>query len=171
MNHYLLDTNICIYLINNRPQEVYTKFKKVKLENIHISSVTDFELRYGVQKSSKNNYNSKILDEFLSYLDIIPFDSKAASIALCTLLLHTKTGLPLLEIRPCCNFYLYKNTRIVKLRESGVRYMRISYRNFNFQYSIKIYFSVIFLKKNYSEKKIMTLLQKNPKIGFCTISK
>ena len=51
MSQYLLDTNICIYIINKRPESVYKKFKKVNLENISISSITDFELRYGVEKS------------------------------------------------------------------------------------------------------------------------
>lgn len=50
MTHYLLDTNICIYIINQKPESVYKKFKKIKLENIFISSITEFELKYGVQK-------------------------------------------------------------------------------------------------------------------------
>lgn len=92
MIRYLLDTNICIYIINKRPAEVYTKFKKIKLDNIYISSITDFELRYGVQKSSKFDHNSKALDEFLGYLNIIPFDSDAAQIAAGIRLVLEKQG-------------------------------------------------------------------------------
>ncbi|WP_036043931.1 type II toxin-antitoxin system tRNA(fMet)-specific endonuclease VapC [Leptospira alstonii] len=75
MTQYLLDTNICIYIINQKPESVYKKFKKIKLENIFISSITEFELRYGVQKSLHFERNLKVLEEFLSYLNILPFIS------------------------------------------------------------------------------------------------
>lgn len=81
MNQYLLDTNICIYIINQKPESVYKKFKKVNLDNICISSITEFELRYGVEKSEKSEKNRIILNEFLSYLNIISFESKTSSIA------------------------------------------------------------------------------------------
>ncbi len=81
MSQYLLDTNICIYIINKRPESVYKKFKKVKLENISISSITDFELRYGVEKSQRSEKNFQILEDFLSYLNIVAFDSSASMIA------------------------------------------------------------------------------------------
>ncbi|MDF3822414.1 type II toxin-antitoxin system VapC family toxin [Leptospira sp. 96542] len=81
MSQYLLDTNTCIYIINKKPEKVYQKFKKVSLDNIFISTITEFELRYGVQKSQKADQNQKTLNEFLGYLNIIPFDSVAASIA------------------------------------------------------------------------------------------
>jgi tRNA(fMet)-specific endonuclease VapC len=81
VSQYLLDTNICIYIINKRPESVYKKFKKVKLENISISSITDFELRYGVEKSQRSEKNFQILEDFLSYLNIVPFDGSASMIA------------------------------------------------------------------------------------------
>ncbi|KXZ24566.1 type II toxin-antitoxin system tRNA(fMet)-specific endonuclease VapC [Leptospira santarosai] len=79
MTHYLLDTNICIYIINQKPESVYKKFKKIKLENIFISSITEFELKYGVQKSLHFERNLKVLEEFLGYLNILQFVSKDAS--------------------------------------------------------------------------------------------
>lgn len=81
MSQYLLDTNICIYIINKRPESVYKKFKKVKLENISISSITDFELRYGVEKSQRSEKNFHILEEFLGYLNILPFDTSDGMVA------------------------------------------------------------------------------------------
>lgn len=81
MSQYLLDTNICIYIINQKPEAVYQKFKKVKLENIFISTITEFELNYGVQKSLHHKKNKSVLDEFLSYLNIIPFNSESSNIA------------------------------------------------------------------------------------------
>lgn len=79
MTHYLLDTNICIYIINQKPESVYKKFKKIKLENIFISSITEFELKYGVQKSLHFERNLKVLEEFLGYLNILQFVSKDVS--------------------------------------------------------------------------------------------
>ncbi len=81
MNQYLLDTNICIYIINKKPEKVYQKFKKISLDNIFISSITEFELRYGVQKSKKADQNQKTLNDFLSYLNVINFDSESAFVA------------------------------------------------------------------------------------------
>jgi tRNA(fMet)-specific endonuclease VapC len=81
MNQYLLDTNICIYIINKRPESVYKKFKKINLENIFISSITDFELRYGVEKSQKSEKNFQVIEDFLGYLNIVPFDNSASMIA------------------------------------------------------------------------------------------
>jgi tRNA(fMet)-specific endonuclease VapC len=81
MNQFLLDTNICIYIINQKPESVFKKFKKVSLDNILISSVTEYELRYGVEKSQKSEKNLAILNDFLAYLNIIPFDSLSSSIA------------------------------------------------------------------------------------------
>ncbi len=81
MSQYLLDTNICIYIINKRPESVYKKFKKVNLENIFISSITDFELRYGVEKSQKLEKNFQILEDFLGYLNILSFDTSDSLVA------------------------------------------------------------------------------------------
>jgi tRNA(fMet)-specific endonuclease VapC len=81
MNQYLLDTNICIYIINKKPETVYQKFKKVNLDNIFISAISEFEIKYGVEKSQKSDHNKKILNEFLGFLNILPFDSESASVA------------------------------------------------------------------------------------------
>jgi predicted nucleic acid-binding protein len=48
--HYLLDTNICIYLIKKRPPEVIERFRQHSPEEVAISTITLFELEYGVQK-------------------------------------------------------------------------------------------------------------------------
>ena len=81
MNQYLLDTNICIYIINKKPEEVYQRFKKVNLDNIFISTISEYEIKYGVEKSQKSDNNKKIVNEFLGFLNILPFDSESASIA------------------------------------------------------------------------------------------
>ena len=82
--NYLLDTNICIYLIKKRPPQVIARFKTLQLEEVAISSVTLAELEYGVKKSQAKEKNQQALEEFISPLVIsplviLPFDKQAAS--------------------------------------------------------------------------------------------
>lgn len=73
----MLDTNICIYIIKQRPPEVLEHFRDYQIGDIAISSVTLAELRYGVAKSQQKNKNAKALDEFIIPLEILPFDEAA----------------------------------------------------------------------------------------------
>jgi tRNA(fMet)-specific endonuclease VapC len=75
---YLLDTNICIYIIKKKPVNVFEKFKTLEIGSIGISSITLAELRYGIMKSSDIDKNSEALERFITPLDIIDFDSNAA---------------------------------------------------------------------------------------------
>lgn len=75
---YMLDTNICIYAIKNKPENVLKKFKENMQEGLCISVVTLAELEYGVEKSSNPEKNTAALLQFVSLLDIIPFDNDAA---------------------------------------------------------------------------------------------
>lgn len=72
----LLDTNICIYIINAKPPEVLARFQRFRLGEIGISSVVAAELAYGVVKSgsARNRY---ALEMFLTPLETLPFDDKA----------------------------------------------------------------------------------------------
>ena len=54
---YLLDTNICIYIINEKPINVLKKFEQYPVHEFAISSITNAELQYGVAKSRKKNRN------------------------------------------------------------------------------------------------------------------
>ncbi len=72
----LLDTNICIYVINSRPPEVLARFHQFRLGEIGISSVVAGELAYGVAKSGSER-NRRALEMFLAPLEIAPFDEKA----------------------------------------------------------------------------------------------
>lgn len=69
----LLDTNTCIYIINNRPPEVLERFRSYKAGEIGISSIAASELAYGVSKSGSIK-NRKALDMFLAPLQVLPFD-------------------------------------------------------------------------------------------------
>lgn len=76
---YLLDTNICIYLINDRPKKVLAHFKRHSLEDIGISSITASELAFGVAKSASSK-NSAALEAFLLPLNVVDYDAGAAMI-------------------------------------------------------------------------------------------
>lgn len=70
---YLLDTNICIYIINEKPEKVLKKFEQYPVHEFGVSSITHAELQYGVKKSKNKNTNQEALDEFLLPLTILPF--------------------------------------------------------------------------------------------------
>ncbi len=76
---YLIDTNICIYIMNNHPKEVIQKCRSVGVGNICISSITTSELWYGVHKSQKIEENKKRLEEFLMPFTILPYKECVSS--------------------------------------------------------------------------------------------
>jgi tRNA(fMet)-specific endonuclease VapC len=78
MMKYMLDTNICIYLIKQKPADVLERFKQTDISEISISSITLGELFYGVSKSSKPEQNFMALTQFAAPLEILPFGGEAA---------------------------------------------------------------------------------------------
>ena len=77
MLKYLLDTNIVIYVIKHRPPEVREVF------NLHhgrmaISAVTLAELLHGAEKSADVPRNLRVVEDFCSRLDVLPYGLKAA---------------------------------------------------------------------------------------------
>ena len=75
---YLLDTNICIYIIKKKPLDVLTILKTKSKTDIYISSITIAELEYGIAKSQFPEKNKIALIEFLSIFNILPFDDTDA---------------------------------------------------------------------------------------------
>ena len=76
MISYMLDTNICIYVINARPPTVLARFRLERLGQIGVSSVTAAELAFGVAKSGSAR-NREALEMFLAPLEVLPFDASA----------------------------------------------------------------------------------------------
>lgn len=66
----MLDTNICIYIIKQRPQSVLDRMLASPTEDIGISIITVAELRYGASKSKRPQKNHEALDEFLSPFEV-----------------------------------------------------------------------------------------------------
>ncbi len=75
---YMLDTNICIYAIKQKPKRVLVKLQQVDPEDVCISSVTYAELVYGVEKSAAIDKNRVALSFMLSNIAIMDFDVAAA---------------------------------------------------------------------------------------------
>ena len=71
---YLLDTNICIYAINKKPDIVLNRIKKEIRKGIYISTLTVAELEYGVENSSRIESNRIALMKFLSIFNTLAFD-------------------------------------------------------------------------------------------------
>lgn len=76
---HLLDTSICIYLINRKPPEVVQRLLTHETGNIGVSSITVAELRYGAAKSTYVEQNQLALDQFLLPLTVASFDLDAAA--------------------------------------------------------------------------------------------
>ncbi len=75
---FMLDTNICIYIIKKKPQQVLRRLKKARVSDIGVSSITLSELEYGRAKSSRPDQNRIALAEFLAPLEILSYDDMAA---------------------------------------------------------------------------------------------
>ena len=77
MLKYLLDTNIVIYVLKRRPKEVLEIFNR-NASRMAISSITLSELIYGAEKSQNVDKNLEAIEEFVSHLDVLPYDAKAS---------------------------------------------------------------------------------------------
>lgn len=72
----LLDTNICIYLINRRPPQVLERLAEFAAQELALSAVTGAELMFGVAKGGSAR-NQQALEKFLLPFDVLPFDAEA----------------------------------------------------------------------------------------------
>jgi len=77
---FLLDTNICIFIIKNKYGNVLKHLKKKKNKGLHISSITLAELEFGIENANPEYYarNRIALMEFLTLFNILNFDENAA---------------------------------------------------------------------------------------------
>ncbi len=76
---YLLDTNICIYLIKKKPLRVFEKFAEHRVGDIGISAITYSELAFGAANSQHVEQNELALQEFIATLEIADYPSAAAA--------------------------------------------------------------------------------------------
>lgn len=78
---YLLDTNICIYLIKKKPEQVLKKLSKLDPTNLFISAVTWSELCYGAEKSLYKERNFEALNVFVMSMEILSWSRHEAEMA------------------------------------------------------------------------------------------
>ena len=77
MLRYMLDTNIVIYTIKNKPEKIKRAFV-AHYGQVCISIVTLMELFYGAEKSAKTRRNLNDIEGFVARLDVLPYDYGAA---------------------------------------------------------------------------------------------
>jgi len=75
----MLDSNICIQLIKRKSEAVLSRLRAAASEGVSISAITLAELEHGVALSAYPEKNADALAQFLTLIDILPFDAKAAS--------------------------------------------------------------------------------------------
>ena len=75
---YMLDTNVCIHIMKNKPLSVMERFRQHESSDVCISSITYAELCHGIDKSRNREQNRLALSVFLAGIQIIPFDARAA---------------------------------------------------------------------------------------------
>ncbi|STE66727.1 plasmid maintenance protein [Escherichia coli] len=78
MLKFMLDTNICIFTIKNKPVHVRERFN-LNSGRMCISSVTLMELIYGAEKSQMPERNLAVIEGFVSRLVVLDYDSAAAT--------------------------------------------------------------------------------------------
>jgi tRNA(fMet)-specific endonuclease VapC len=78
MLKYMLDTNICIFTLKNKPQQVREAFTRHHGQ-LCISTVTLMELIYGAEKSAAPEKNLSVIEGFAARLEVLNYDSQAAA--------------------------------------------------------------------------------------------
>lgn len=92
---YLLDTDICIYIMNQEPRQVFIKAESLEPGEVGISSITFHELAFGIAKSQKVEANRERLEGFIAQVPVQPFDQDAADLAAQVRLGLQRAGTPI----------------------------------------------------------------------------
>lgn len=75
---YLLDTNIAGFIIKGKTPSVDRRLARIPMSDVGISSVTEGELRFGVERRPEATRLRALVDDFLLTITILPWDSTAA---------------------------------------------------------------------------------------------
>lgn len=81
MIQWLLDTNACIAIMNDRPPSVRSRLTGHAVADVAMSAITLYELQYGVARSGKVDQNRKTLDAFLKYIQVLEWTEDCANVA------------------------------------------------------------------------------------------
>jgi tRNA(fMet)-specific endonuclease VapC len=77
---YLLDTDICIYIMKSQPASVRARLRKIPLSNVAMSAIVLAELQYGISKSRLREHNGAALQDFLDYCPVEDWPHEAAGV-------------------------------------------------------------------------------------------
>ena len=86
---YMLDTNACIGIINNKPITLRQKLLQIAVEDVAISQIVLYELEYGVGRSQHQQRNRDNLNQFLKYIQVLDWSteqSQEAALVRCELM-------------------------------------------------------------------------------------
>jgi tRNA(fMet)-specific endonuclease VapC len=76
---YMLDTNICIYLMRQQPPEVAARFAQLSHGDVVMSAITLAEMKCGVSERGQDQSRvARIVDKLVSFVPSLPFDDSAA---------------------------------------------------------------------------------------------
>ncbi len=77
---YLLDTNVCIFVLNRKPgfERIARRMDGLARGEVLVSSITAAELQFGVWASQRKQDNLLRLERFLAEFDVVPFGESAA---------------------------------------------------------------------------------------------
>jgi len=76
---YMLDTNICIGLIRQKPEKLIRRLTRCKPGDVGVSSITVAELAHGANKSNQIEQNLSALEQFLLPIEVVDFDQRASA--------------------------------------------------------------------------------------------
>lgn len=68
---YLLDTDICSYIMKKKPLAVWQKLKQIPINEIAISAMSVAELRYGIERLGSSQFTQQVVDDFIQHLTIL----------------------------------------------------------------------------------------------------
>jgi tRNA(fMet)-specific endonuclease VapC len=94
MLRYMLDTNLCIRVLRERPATLRDRFNSTA-ESLCISTIVLTELLHGAAKSARPDHNRREVDRFAARVDILPFDADAAGHAADIRATLERQGLPI----------------------------------------------------------------------------
>lgn len=79
MPRYMLDTNMCIYLIKHQPEEVVRRFAQCFVGDVVMSAITYAELEYGVSVAAEPERERANLASLIEDIPVMPFDAAAGA--------------------------------------------------------------------------------------------
>jgi tRNA(fMet)-specific endonuclease VapC len=79
MSRYMLDTNMCIYLMKHQPEAVAQRFARCYVGDVVISAITLAELEFGLAVCADPERERKNLDALIELIEVKPFNTAAAA--------------------------------------------------------------------------------------------